>query len=289
MGAEYEKGTLWSNIIVSEKQGMAKSAVYANDTITFGKLSLTPGLRYDDTDTNGDFLSPSLGITYELGKKTLLRANVARGFGIPPLSFTFYKEVAGWRGNPDLKVEKVTSYQLGMETGLLEYVWLKITAFRHDITDGLIPEEVSPGIWSYVNRDKLRRQGIELEMKTVPVYNMILHAGASFIEAKNSVTGEVIKDVPTSSYVVGLQYDDKKSFRALLQGKYIWWNDEAWHLAKYSAMIVDLNMIKTVYQGKASKVDLFLTGHNIFNGSQYWDSWYKNAARWVEAGVRFKF
>ncbi len=289
IGTDYEKGTLWSNVIENDKQSIEKWALYFNDTLTFGKLSLTPGLRYDRTDTNGGFLSPSLGATYDLGKKTLLRAYVARGFSIPPLSFTFLKEVEGWRGNPDLKVEKVMSYQLGMETGLLEYVWLKIAAFRHDLTDGIILEEVTPNVRAFVNRDKLRRQGIELEMKTLSVYNMTLQAGATFIETENSDTGDEIRDSPKSTYIMGLQYDDKKSFRALLQGRYTWWNMESWHLAKYSSMIVDLNMIKTVYQGKGNKVDLFLTGHNIFNGSQYFDSWYKNASRWVEAGLRYRF
>ena len=35
-----------------------------------------------------DFVSPSLGITYELGDKTILRANVARGFHLPVLGET---------------------------------------------------------------------------------------------------------------------------------------------------------------------------------------------------------
>lgn len=290
MGVDYEKGTLWSYVIENEKQSIEKRAVYVNDTMTLGKFSVTPGLRYDNTDTNGNFLSPSLGATYDLGKKTLLRAYIARGFSIPPLSFTFLNETAvGWKGNPDLRVEKVMSYQLGIETGVLEYLWLKIAAFRHDVKDGLVPEEGTDGLWSFINKDKLRRQGAEIEMRTQPVYHMTLHAGATYIQTKDSDTGEVIKDVPTSSYVVGLQYDDNKTFRALLQGRYIWWNSDAFYLAKYSSMIFDLNMIRTIYQAKGSKVDLFLTGHNIFNGSQYSDSWYKNSARWIEAGLRYRF
>ena len=62
--------------------------LYVNDTITLGNLSITPGLRLDnvdvkDTSLKTNFISPSIGVTYQIAEKTLLRGVVARGFNIP--------------------------------------------------------------------------------------------------------------------------------------------------------------------------------------------------------------
>jgi vitamin B12 transporter len=124
-----------------------------------GKLAVTPGIRYDDATNHDGFLSPSLGLTYEVADKTLLRAVVSRGFNAPAVGST----VSDWGAfihNSNLKVEEVWSYQAGIETGILKYVWLKVAGFRHDIKDnvsGCIGD--SCDTWTYKNRDKIRRGG----------------------------------------------------------------------------------------------------------------------------------
>ena len=65
-------------------------ALYANDTITLGKLAVIPGIRFDslrikDAGISEAIFSPSLGATYEIANKTLLRATIARGFSAPPV------------------------------------------------------------------------------------------------------------------------------------------------------------------------------------------------------------
>jgi hypothetical protein len=54
-------------------------------------------------------------------------------------------------------------------------------------------------------------------------------------------------------------------------------------------MIVDANIIKTVYKRQAVSIEAFLSGHNLFNGSSYWLDIYNNASRWFETGIRLKF
>ncbi|MFZ2199067.1 MAG: hypothetical protein WAV13_15115, partial [Thermodesulfovibrionales bacterium] len=126
-------------------------------------------------------------------------------------------------------------------------------------------------------------------MKTVPVFNTTLSVGATFTEIEDRNSGEKIKGFPTNTYDIGLRYDDKKSFSALLQGHYVWFNAEGTYDPKYSSFIFDLNMIKKLYKQNDTALEIFLTGHNIFNGSQYDNMFYKNARRWIEAGLRLKF
>jgi vitamin B12 transporter len=268
------------------------AAVYANDTISFDRLTLIPGVRYDyvnleDTSLGENIVSPSFGLTYELAEKTLVRADFSRGFSVPPVGALFSDSVY-YRMNPDLKSEKVWSYQLGVETGALRYVWLKVTGFRHDVRDAIENVDISPeeGTWTAVNKGRLRRQGFEAEMKTIPFHNFILSAATTYISSKDLETGETIKDNPKYTYDLGLKYDDKKTFRALLRGRYIWWNASEDMNARYNGFVFDANAIKTIYKGSPYTVEGFMTIHNVFNGAQYWTDTYKNAGRWLEAGVR---
>jgi vitamin B12 transporter len=270
------------------------AALYANDTISFDRLTLIPGIRYDyvnleDTSLGENILSPSLGLTYELEDKTLLRADIAHGFSVPPVGALFSDSVY-YRMNPDLKSEKVWSYQLGVETGALRYVWLKVTGFIHDIRDAIENVDISSeeGTWTAANKGRLRRQGFEVEMKTIPFHNFTLSAATTYIHSKDLETGETIKDNPEYTYDLGLKYDDQKTFRALLKGRYIWWNASESEIAQYNGFIFDVNAIKTFYRGNSYTVEGFLTVHNVFNGSQYWTDTYKNARRWIEGGLRVK-
>ena len=265
-------------------------AVYVNDTISIDRLTITPGIRYDHTDRSDDFVSPSLGITYALGDKTILRAGVARGFHLPVIGETTNDGI-WFKHNPDLKPEEVWSYQAGVESGLLKYVWLKVTVFRHDISDAIVPRDidVDAGTWTTVNEDKVRRQGVEFELKTMKFYNLTFSAAATFVDSKNVDTGEEIHEWPDYTYDMSLKYDDEKSLRALLKGRYVWWHQDSSMNAKYSSFIFDINIIKTIFKKQDRSCEVFLTGHNIFDGKQYFFDLYKNSGRWVEAGIRYKF
>jgi vitamin B12 transporter len=290
VGADYDDGTLRSNAIADGEQGLQKWALFANDTIIWDKLSVTLGIRYDNTDTNGDFTSPSLGITYNLSDDTILRAYIARGFSIPSLYSTFGDNVY-YASNPDLDVEKVWSYQIGVETGKLKYLWLKISAFRHEIRDAIDEEFISeePLLFTFVNKGKQRRQGIEIETKTIPVYHTALFAGATFIHTKDLNTDETVRNVPRYTYDIGIKYDDEKSLKALFKGHYIWWNGNSFYGGKYNSFIFDINIIKSLYKQNGRILEVFLTAHNIFNGSQYKIDSYENPGRWIEGGLRYKF
>lgn len=286
-GFDYDNQRLASSAVGSIVR-FSKWAVFANDTIALGKFSVTPGVRYDYTGIAGYFLSPSLGMTYQVTDNALLRAYAARGFSSIEPNYV-RADYGGSIHNPDLRPEKVWSFQLGGEAGITKYLWMKVSAFRHEIRDAEQELDFPDGTYTFVNAARQRRQGIEIGMKTSPIYNFTLSAGTTIIETKDLDTGLDVKANPTNTYDVALKYDDKKSFRALLQGHFIWWNWDDSSNAQYNSFIWDLNMIKTLRTEGKSIWDIFVTAHNLFNGSQYWHEFYKNARRWIEAGVRLKF
>ena len=100
--------------------------IFLNDTIVIDRWSITPGIRYDKNTITGSFVSPSIGVTYQVWKDSILRASVARGFTIPPLSWTSGGGLF-LDPNSSLKPEKIMSYQFGGETAVLKYLWVKAT------------------------------------------------------------------------------------------------------------------------------------------------------------------
>ena len=289
LGSDYDSGILRSNAVSEGKRQLDKAALFINDSITaIPRLAITPGLRYDYTNTNGDFVSPSLGATYKLSDEFLLRADAARGFNVPPLYYT-YGNGGSIPGNPNLKVEDVTSYQAGIETTVIPYANLKVTVFHHIVNNAIVFQSVSPTQTMLVNQDKDRRQGVETEISTTPIYNLSLTGGASFIGSRTMNTNTVMLNVPTVTYDFGIKYNDNDSIKALLKGHYIWWNAQDSAEGNYNALIVDANISKVLTKKHGVIWETFLAVNNLFNGSQYAYGLYPNPRRWAEGGVRMSF
>ena len=266
-----------------------KWAIFANDTIVIDRLSITPGLRYDQNDITGSFLSPSLGVAYRLGDHSILRSSVARGFTIPPLSSTSGGGLF-IDPNPNLEPEEVWSYQIGAESSAMNYLWAKFTLFRHDLDKALKREPFAGGAPNFndliVNDGRIRRQGFELELETSPFHHFSFLGGLAYVDIDPPTE---IGSSEVYGFNVAFRYDDRKSFRAELFGHYMWWNlDSEWN-ASYDDFIWDFNASKKIYLKEGFIMDLFFTAHNLFNGAQYTLGDNKNPSRWVEAGIRVKF
>ena len=287
-GSDFDLSTADSQLFSSGSQRLDKWALYLNDTMKFGRFSLTPGVRYDNTNTNGDFWSPSLGATCTVADSTVIRGYVARGFSIPPLSSTFGTGFFSLP-NPALKMERVWSYSAGIETAALKYLWLKTTYFRNEVSDAITSASLPGGLFMVVNGGKQQREGVEVELKTIPMYNLSLTGGFTFVNAKDKMTGEIVKNVPRYTYDIGIQYDDSRILKALLKGRYVDWNASPDSGGKYDALICDLNLSKEITLSDTITAEVFFTAHNLFNGAQYAFYLYQNPRRWFEGGLRFSF
>jgi outer membrane receptor protein involved in Fe transport len=272
-----------------------KYAFFLNDSIMIDKWNITPGLRYDHTNLGGGLLSPSLGITYQASKDLLLKATVARGFhNAAPGNFVDYSSFITWFVNQDLNPEKIWSYQVGAESNIKDIIWLKLVLFRHDISD-LIANDDSNGDGltdTIENANEQRVYGGEMELKTKSFHGFVLKSGVWYehIELLNYETDRQFDTTKSYGFNAAVSYDDRKGLRAILQGRYMWWNFpyDYW-FAKYNGLILDFSLNKEVMRKKDMSLDLFFSGHNLLNGNSYDNDFYINPRRWIEAGVRWKF
>jgi len=266
-----------------------KWALYANDTISFDKWSLTGGVRYDYNDITSSFFSPSLGLTLNPSNNFTLRFAVAKGFTIPPLSSTSGGGLFA-DPNPSLKPEEVFSYQFGLETVLAKFLWLKGTFFHHNIENSLKLEIGGGGPPNYndiwVNNGNIQREGCEIEIETLPINNLSLFSAMAYV---NLNPPSEVGSSDMFNYIFGLKYNNNDSFKAQLFGHKIWWNYDASYNGKYDDFIWDFNLNKKLFSSRKNLLEMFFTAHNIFNGAQYTWSENKNPERWLEIGIRLGF
>jgi vitamin B12 transporter len=268
-------------------------ALFGNDTFDIGKVTFTAGLRWDELKRIEPFWSPSLGAVCPVGGHLLLRAYVGRGFTAPGITSGITSEAFGYVGNPDLDVENVTSYQAGVEGDVPGLFWYKLTIFRHDVEDAIVAVVVDDaGNWTYVNQDQIRRKGLEIEARSVEFHGFVLEAGGSVLDVDNLTRGEDdFSWFADYTYRLALSYTGPQGLRALLNVHATHWNmPEGFDPPADPAYdpIVDLHVAKE-FKVAGAALEVFGTGHNLFDGDQYYHFAHPNPGRWLEAGLKYRF
>ena len=264
-----------------------KWAIYVNDTLTWGKWSVIPGIRYDHESVTGSFVSPSLGITYVFGKNTVLRGTIARGFSFPSLLST---SAGGLflAPNPSLESEEIWSYQMGVESAF-PYLWVKANVFFHDMKNTIIRDLYGAGAPTYydlcINDGKTKRKGLEIEAESYKFYNMSLKGGISYVDIDLPDSSDSSK---IYSYFLGVKYKDN-FLSVQLFGYYNSYDFDSATGSNMEGFIWDLNINREIINKRQSTVNLFAAVHNLFNGFQYSYSGNINPERWIEAGIKFEF
>jgi len=244
---------------------------YANAVLSFDRLTILPGIRYDKTGLDDNTTNYTLGATYRLTDKTLLRSYAARGFAMPNASVQSVPE-------------RIWTLQAGIESEAIPFLWLKGTYFYNHIWN---IQDFQDDVPIFRKRD---RQGFEVEAKTTPVGGVSLSAGYTFIDTRDSDTNERIKDLPVQILKTAISYSNPESgTKGILTGNYVVLDMQDWRYAHYSPMLWNLHVSQQLQPGKEFSPELFFSINNLFNGAQNFDYWYPTAPRWIEGGVRFSF
>lgn len=190
-------------------------------------FSVVAGLSYDwfnvdkaerpNLDRNGNFLSmgtnptqktgdvnPMIGMTYKFVDATTLFGSLARKTRFPTLGQLYSSS----SGNPDLNAQKSLNYTLGASRPFADIARVELALFYHDITD-LISRDGPGSTAVYRNYANSRMQGFELGGEVYPVKDLVLKAGYTYNDARDTSPGRVVDDltmVPKHKVSAGLQY-----------------------------------------------------------------------------------
>jgi vitamin B12 transporter len=142
--------------------------------------------RYDDNDRFGGKVTYRLAPTYTISATdTQLKASVGTGFKAPTLSELYQNFPPFFYGNPNLKPESSTGYDVGFEQGLAQdAIRFGVTYFYNRIHD-LITSDVTGT--TYANIGKATTEGIESFASYRPVKSLVLRLDYTFTEASDDI------------------------------------------------------------------------------------------------------
>jgi iron complex outermembrane receptor protein/vitamin B12 transporter len=162
----------------------SSTGVFADVAVTaIDDLLLQAALRYDDPDGYDSETSLNLGAGYTLTPQLTLSANRGEGFKLP----SFFALGHALVGNPDLKPEKATSWDLGLRWDAAAQLRLELTYFFNDFEDLVDFDEES---FRNVNRSEVETSGVEVQASWQPMESLNLSAQATYtdLDVKNENT-----------------------------------------------------------------------------------------------------
>lgn len=209
-------------------------ALFVQDEIALApEASLVLGDRADHHPQFGWHHSPrAYGVWHPDGKWTL-KGGVGSGFKAPTLKQLSpqYSAVGGGGrftifGNPDLKPETATSYELAA-TRHGDGWSLGATAFHNELEDLIQTICVSAcgvrgrEVRNYVNVAEARLRGVELSGGVDLPAQLRLDANATWLQARDRATGLPLNERPQHSGAATLAWTPTQALRAALRSEYV--------------------------------------------------------------------
>ncbi len=210
-----------------------------------GKLTLSPGVRYDEFKLNpypdeifinanpgvdvvpfeDSQLSMKLGAIYDLSDSTSVWLQYAEGFRIPPfddLNVGFTNFAGGYTSlpNPNLKPESVESWEVGVRQRLDAVKW-SVSAYHNNYYN-FIQSRATVGFnpatqlleFQATNRDSVVIEGIDAQATWFlgesfsGLNGWELQGALTWLDSEDEATGQEIESILPPQAVVGIGYTD---------------------------------------------------------------------------------
>lgn len=186
-------------------------AIYAEDALTLGKWTVTPGLRIDDNSTFGVHRTPRLAMNYKASDAFNVYASWGRVFSPPRLNDQFYVTSSS-RGKEDLQPEEGYTQTLGFQYQIHPKSYLEASIFHSHLRNvirwnrSVTPHETE-------NLDEEDKRGLEVTWKQKVNDHWDWIAGYSYIRTRtDSGQGLVFDETynQPNGYHAGVTYHSKK-------------------------------------------------------------------------------
>ncbi len=151
---------------------------------------LIPAARFDDYSDFGSSFNPKIGVVLSrTGEhKFGLRANIGTSFRAPGFFDLYWPVSPFFRGNPGLKAEESTNFDVGIvgtstALGGLEY---EVTFFRSTLDNEIQTAPDETGVFTPQNLGSSKREGFETRLALSPIPKTLrLEANYTYLKATN--------------------------------------------------------------------------------------------------------
>ena len=214
-GVEYERESFRSGDLDRSRKNYA---LYAQEHLgLFGKLFLTPGVRFDRNDSFGKKWSPSAFAALKIERTgTRFRAGIGKGIKEPTFSENFDSSFS--TPNPDLRPEETLNREIGVDQELAGGAGrIGVTLF-HNRHKNLVAYsfEPFPNGTNFENISRTRAKGAEVELSLLPGGGLAVDAGYTYLDTEvtddgglgsaSFAKGEKLLRRPVHSFSAGANY-----------------------------------------------------------------------------------
>ncbi|MBF2056227.1 MAG: TonB-dependent receptor [Cyanobacterium sp. T60_A2020_053] len=211
-----------SNVTTLNYDGnIAQQAFFARYDVNFSpEFNLNLGLRQDfNSLVNGSFTSPSVGARYHITPNTTVRANFGQNFRSPQISDLEGFSAFGIVGNPELKAERGTSFDVGVDQKLGDFGLLRLTFFANRIDNLINFQFGNPS--TFTNIGEIKSTGLEADLNVQVAPNVFAFANYTLnnpriiSDANTSIEGNEVSFRGADRLNLGIAYE-KDFYVALL-------------------------------------------------------------------------
>ena len=146
--------------------------------------------RYDNNSDFDNALTGRLSLVYEINDATRLRSNIGTGQKSPTFTERFGYYPGQFFGNPDLKPEKSTSFEIGFERSLLDdALEMQVTVFKQNLEDEINGFVFDPDTFLFTadNMDgDSSRKGVEFSAMINATEGLAFAVSYTFTDASES-------------------------------------------------------------------------------------------------------
>jgi len=205
----------------------------------FDNHHLNASLRWDENEAFGDYVTGNFGWRYNWANGISAFASFGNAFKAPSLNDLYYSDPWGSHGDPNLKPEESTSFEIGL-AGTHRWLNWEARAYHTDI-DNLITWYTNPNTYAStpIQTNKAQIDGVEFELsKQLLGWNNKL--GLEFLSPRDRESNQRLARRADAV----LNYDLSRSFGAIDVGANV--------LARGNSYEID-------WLGKAHEVNGFAT------------------------------
>jgi len=187
----------WQLYLDDHRKGDLGAVFTQGEFVLHPKLRLFAGIRFDRYSTCGNTLNPRVALVYQPAAATTLKLLYNEGFRAPSMYELYYQDGGiSAKANPNLRPEKIRSWELIWEQKLGPGLLFKTAGFYYRVND-LISQVTDPvdGLTVFRNLWEADAKGLEAELGG----RWRLLEGRlsySFQEARNRETKQTLSSCP---------------------------------------------------------------------------------------------
>lgn len=222
------------DLVDSGKASLSQQALFIQDEWAMAEdWTLTFGTRMDHHENFGYEFSPRAYLVNTVTDNLTVKGGIGQAFKAPSMLqmseeyiFASCRSTCYMQGNPDLKPETSTSYELS--ANYQETNWMvEATAYRNDVDnlierdlDNQVGEHNGLPVYTYHNVNKARINGVELGGRIALTKTVLVKGDYAFTDAKDKTTGELLTNRPRQTVSARLDWTPVEKLTSFVSANY---------------------------------------------------------------------